>query len=430
MRSGKYLQWKESPASSKPRAHRCFNQLMGVKAQRGNQTVSGFFESMTICVPQRTALIRGVLLLLTAALTLSACASLPSSGPTGSEIRRASSAHSADFPYVLVEVESPASIPPGPSQAGVAGLNVVRQPTDLLGPGDILNITVYEAGVTLFGNTGLRAAGSAGAGFDTSSSAERLPAMRVDDDGFIQVPFIGRVRAAGRTAAQLQEMVQSGLRGMSQDPQVLVSIQESITNSVIVAGEVARPGRLVLSTNRESLVDAVALAGGYRGAAKDAVARVQRDGENFEIRLSDLLDIPAEDIRVAPGDRITIISRPQSFSVLGAPNRAEEIVFPRARLTLAQAVALSGGANPNQGDAAAIFVFRYVALSNGTEQPTVYHLNMMKPGAYLLSQRFVMHDRDVLYVGNARANQLTKFVQLLSQLFVPVTTVRAVTANP
>jgi polysaccharide export outer membrane protein len=74
-----------------------------------------------------------------------------------------------------------------------------------------------------------------------------------------------------------------------------------------------------------------------------------------------------------------------------------------------------------------VFVFRYVPQPNGTEQPTVYHLNMMRPGAYLLSQRFVMHDRDVLYVGNARANQLSKFIQLLSQLFVPVATARAVT---
>ena len=66
-------------------------------------------------------------------------------------------------------------------------------------------------------------------------------------------------------------------------------------------------------------------------------------------------------------------------------------------------------------------------LPDGTEQPTVYHLNMMKPGTYLLSQRFVMHDRDVLYVGNARANQLMKFVQMVSQMFVPVATVRALT---
>lgn len=384
---------------------------------------------MNIRVPQRTVVLRGVLLLLSAAFALSGCASLPSSGPTGTEIRRAAAANATDFPYVLVDVESPASIPPGPAQVGSAALNIVRQPTDLLGPGDVINVTVYEAGVALFGNSNVRAATSAGGGFDPSSTAERLPAMRVDDDGFINVPFIGRVRAAGRTAAELQGLIQSGLRGMSQDPQVMVSIQESITNSVIVAGEVAKPGRLVLSTNRESLVDAVALAGGYRGAAKDAVARVQRDGETFEIRLSDLLDLPSEDIRVAPGDRITIVNRPQSFSVLGAPNRAEEVVFPRSRLTLAQAVALSGGANPNQGDAAAIFVFRYVRLPDGTEQPTVYHLNMMKPGAYLLSQRFLMHDRDVLYVGNARANQLVKFVQLLSQMFVPVATVRALTVT-
>jgi polysaccharide export outer membrane protein len=301
------------------------------------------------------------------------------------------------------------------------------RPTDLIGPGDVLNVTVYEAGVSLFG-TALRTAAAAGSTVvDTSSSAERLPAMRVDDYGYIKVPFIGRIRAAGHTAGELQAMIQSGLRGMSQDPQVLVSIEQSITNSVILAGEVAKPGRLVLATNRESLVDAIALAGGYRGNAKDAVARVQRDGQSFEIRLSDLLDMPQEDMQVAPGDRITLISRPESFSVLGAPNKADEIVFPRPRVTLAEAVALAGGANPNAGDAGAVFVFRYVPGPNGAEQPTVYHLNMMRAGAYLLSQRFVMRDRDVLYVGNARANQPSKFIQLLSQLFVPVATARAVT---
>jgi polysaccharide export outer membrane protein len=351
---------------------------------------------------------------------------LPNSGPTGHEIRKAArTASTSDFPFVLVEVERAADLPAVPTRPATNSLTLIRQPTDLLGPGDVINVTVYEAGVALFGGSALRS--SAGAvGFDPSSSAEKLPPMRVDDQGYINVPFVGRLRAAGRTAGDVQSMIESGLRGMSQDPQVMVSIQESITNSIILAGEVAKPGRLVLSTNRESLVDAIALAGGYRGAAKDAVARVQRDGETFEIRMSDLLDSPAEDLRVAPGDRITLISRPQSFSVLGAPNRAEEISFPRSRLTLSQAVALAGGANPNLGDAASIYVFRYVRAAGGTEQPTVYHLNMMQPDSYLLSQRFLMHDRDVLYVANARANQLTKFVQLLSQLFVPVVTVRSV----
>ena len=378
----------------------------------------------TFCVPQRSGLFRGASIVSLAAMTLSACASLPSSGPTGMEIRHAAAAKTG-FPFTLVEVET-ANAVPAPLAIPTSTLATMPpRPTDLLGPGDVLNISVYEAGVSLFG-TALRTVAAGGTTVvDTSSTAERLPPVRVDDYGYIRVPFVGRIRAAGHTVAELQSIIQSGLRGMSQDPQVMITVEQSITNSIILAGEVAKPGRLVLATNRESLIDAIALAGGYRGEAKDAVARVERDGGTFEIRLSDLLDLPDEYVQIAPGDRITLVSRPQTFSVLGAPNKAEEINFPRGHLSLAEAVALAGGANPNAGDAAAVFVFRYVPQPNGTEQPTVYHLNMMRPGAYLLSQRFQMRDRDVLYVGNARANQLTKFVQLLSQLFVPVATARA-----
>jgi len=358
-----------------------------------------------------------------AALILGACATLPVSGPTGREVRSAATASSNPYPFKLVEVQTPQSLPQAPSIPRSTLEAGPPQPTDLLGPGDVLNITVYEAGVSLFGTALRMAVATAGSGMDTTSTAEQLPPVRVDDDGDIQLPFVGRLHAAGRTAEQLQRAIQRGLRGMSQDPQVMVSIAQSITNSIILAGDVAKPGRLVLSTNHESLIDAIALAGGYRGDAKDALARVERDGQDYEIRLSDLLNRPKYDIPVEPGDRITLVSRPQTFSILGAPNRPQEVTFPRAHLTLAEAVALAGGANPNSGDAAAVFVFRYVPRADGTEQPTVYHLNMMRPGAYLLSQRFIMHDRDLLYVGNARANQLTKSVQLLSQLFLPVATV-------
>lgn len=379
-----------------------------------------------IYVRQRSRLFSGAILTSAAAMTLAGCAGLPNSGPTGMQIRHAASGKAGEFPFRLVEVETPAVLPAPPALPTSGLATMPPRPTDLLGPGDVLNISIYEAGVSLFG-TALRTAAVDGtAVVDTNSTAERLPAVRVDDYGYIRVPFVGRVRAAGHTVAELQSIIQNGLRGMSQDPQVMITVEQSITNSIILAGEVTKPGRLVLATNRESLIDAIALAGGYRGEAKDAVARVQRDGQSFEIRLSDLLDEPQEDVQVAPGDRITLVSRPQTFSVLGAPNKSEEINFPRGRLTLAEAVALAGGANPNAGDAGAIFVFRYVPQADGGEQPTVYHLNMMRPGAYLLSQRFQMRDRDVLYVGNARANQLTKFVNLLSQLFVPVATARAV----
>lgn len=368
----------------------------------------------------RLAIVAGV-----SALLLGGCATLPASGPTGAEIKASAAGKHGDFPFTYVEITGAASIPHPPPLAISPLPSVTPQPTDLLGPGDILNIAIYEAGVVLFGGGASRSGASGALTFDPSSTAERLPRIRVDDSGYIRVPFVGRIRAAGLTVSELQSTIQRALQGLSQDPQVLISIEQSITNSILLAGEVANPGRLVLATNRESLVDAIALGGGYRGEAKDAVARVQREGQTFEIRLSDLLELPQEDFPVAPGDRVTVVKRPQTFSVLGAPTRAEHVTFPRGRLTLAEAVALAGGANPNQGDAAGVFVFRHVPRPDGTIQGIVYHLNMMHGSAYLLSQRFLMHDRDVLYVANARANQLTKFVQLLSQLFVPIATVRA-----
>jgi len=358
------------------------------------------------------------------------CSTLPASGPTGRAILSQSAKDQSKLAFNIVEVDSAATLPPAP---GIVASNLVAPvatPTDLVGPGDVLNIVIYEAGVTLFSGSSKAAVlgGARAGGSDAAASAERIQ-VRVDDSGFISLPFSGRLRAEGQTARQLALLIRLSLRGLSQDPQVLVSFEESLTNSILLGGEVVKPGRLVLDTNRETLNESIALAGGVKGEAKDIVARVQRAGQRYEIRLGDLLNEPDLDLQVAPGDRVTLISRPQAFSVLGAPNKSEEIEFPKTRLSLAQAVALSGGANPNVGDAGAFFVFRYVTQRDGSEVPVVYHLNMMKPGAYFLSQRFAMRDGDVLYVGNARSNQPSKLIQLLSQLFAPIVTVRNVTAG-
>lgn len=383
----------------------------------------------------RASSLRGALVA-TCSMAVAACSSLPVSGPTGAGIERAArqaavAGPGAPLPFRIVEVTDASLVPP-PAAVPRSSLLVPRAPpTDLIGPGDVLNITVYEAGVSLFGRGATRVSGSSIPSMTAPSTAagettqtQRLGGIRVDDQGNIRFPFVGRLRAAGRTTSELQSMIQGRLRGMSQDPQVMVSLDESITNSVVLAGEVIKPGRFTLSTNRETLNQTIALAGGYKGEPKDLVARVQRADGSYEIRLSDLLDMPDRDVPISPGDTITLVRRPQSFSTLGAANKTEQITFPRGRVSVAEAVALAGGPNPQAGDAAAIFLFRYVPTAVGTEAPVVYHLNMMRPGAMFLAQRFMMKDQDLLYVGNAQANQPSKFVQLVSQLFIPVATVR------
>lgn len=360
-----------------------------------------------------------------AMLAIGGCANLPSSGPTGREIVKTAKAAGNGSEIRIVEIADFAGLPaPAPAE-GTAFADVAAPPTDLIGPGDVLDIAVYEAGVSLFGGSTRPVAEAAG-GFDPSAKAERLPPSRVDDDGFIRLPYAGALRVAGSTVSQIETMIRRSLAGLSQNPQILVTVREVIANSIIIGGEVGRPGRLVLPTNRETLSDAVALSGGYRGEAKDVAVRVQRTDRTVELRLSDVLNGAARNMRVYPGDRITLVRAPRSFAVMGASGRVEQMPFSNSSMSLAEAIAQAGGANPNLGDPQAIFVFRFVPGENGREDPVVYHLNMMNAGGYFLSQRFAMKDKDVLYFGNARANQPSKLIQIISQLFTPIVMVQSI----
>ena len=374
-----------------------------------------FFEKFPLR-RRRAAFVPGALLM----LLLSGCAAIPASGPTGGEIRSQIKADTSHLGITLVAVRSAADLPPPPPPAPVFSPDYrPPPPTELVGVGDILDIAIYESGIALFGRSA-PAVASGEAGFEPAAKAERLPPARVSDDGTINIPFIGELAVKGRTTAAVEQLIAAALRGKSQNPQVLVSIREGLTNSVIIGGDVARPGRLVLPTNRESLSDVIALAGGNRGEIKDILVRVQRGENSGEFRLSDILGDQERDIRIFPADRIALVRAPRSFSVMGAAGKAEQIQFPAPRVSLAEAVALAGGANPNTGDPRAIFVFRLHRDPSGQERPIVYHFNMMQASSYLLAQRFAMADKDVLYIGNAAANQPTKLVQIVSQLFFPL----------
>jgi len=319
----------------------------------------------------------------------------------------------------IVEVDNSAALPPVREDIRPRMTDLPPPSTDMVGPGDVLGISIYESGVTLFSSSG-GASGASAMNVDAGVKAQELPAIRVNDDGDISVPYAGVIRVLGKTTAEIEAQIRRGLRGISQNPQVIVTRREIIGNAIIVGGEVAKPGRLVLQTNRESLTDVIALSGGYKGRANDLILRVMRRGAVNDMRLSSLLDDPSRDIRAYPGDHISLLSKPYSYSILGAAGRLEQMPFPIAQTTLAQAIAGAGGPNPNTGDPAAIFVFRY---EDEGRRPVVYHINMMQPGAYFLAQNFQMEDKDMLYFGNARANQPSKMVQLISQLFTPIMTV-------
>ena len=100
--------------------------------------------------------------------------------------------------------------------------------------------------------------------------------------------------------------------------------------------------------------------------------------------------------------------------------------FETGDVSLAEAVARAGGPTDSSADPSAIFLFRYDPQVDGAQAvPIVYRLNMLNPTSYFLAQRFLVRDKDVIYIGNAAANQPAKLVAIINQLFSPIVTARA-----
>jgi polysaccharide export outer membrane protein len=422
---------------------------------------------------------------LLAAVSLAAmvggCTTLPSNGPTSRQIVRDAEGPDNVMGYRIVNLDEQ-TVPQIGAQ--VAGDGPVRLASlaaegdvDTIGPGDILSVEVFEVGVSLFsgGTTSLGTPVDTGNPLVTPSARRQAlgSGVVVDRNGMITVPYVGSVRAAGLTPAQVQELIQRGLRGMSQSPQVLVSVQQNVANTVVVMGMVARPGRQPLTLAREHLLDAIANAGGIAinystgnstgtgTGPQDMLVRFSRGARTVEQPLDAIQSGSADDLLLLPGDRIEVVRQPRTFIVFGATARVSQVPFESRVLSLAEALARIGGPSDNQADPRAIFIFRYArgatALVNGQqsaatatasaapipppvapalagtvdvapqEVPVIYRLNMMKASSYFLSQRFAMQDKDVIYVANSAANQPTKLASIINLLFSPVFTLRAAT---
>jgi len=408
-------------------------------------------------VKGRARFIRSGVFLL-AATALTGCATLPRNGPTGSQIARSAKQNTLGFSIVDIAQDNIGTLAVTQNQTGLLAGLATNGDVDIIGPGDVLAIEIYEVGVTLFGGRANMGAANISTENDPGISANGETVggsgVTVDRDGNISLPYVGTISVSGLTTSQIQDWIVAGLRGKSQSPQVIVSLRRNVSNAVVVMGDIANPGRLPLSLARERLLDAIAEKGGISRTvqtgsatatgtgAQDVIVRFTRRGRAVEQALDSIVAGSPDDIVLLGGDRIELIRQPRTFTVFGALDRIAQIPFESRTLTLAEALARAGGPNDNRADPKAVFVFRLVpngdlppadaGLAGASPpaqafRPVAYRINMMKAENYFLAQRFVMQNKDMIYIGNASANQPLKLVQALGQLFAPVLSVQNAT---
>jgi polysaccharide biosynthesis/export protein len=200
----------------------------------------------------------------------------------------------------------------------------VEAPKIVIGPGDVLNIQV----------------------FDTPELS--IEAARVGQSGQVTVPVLGIVQVAGLNAIEAAQKIESELRtrGIMVDPHVTVSVVEYSTQGATMLGEVRSPGVYPTFGGRR-LLDMIALAGGVAPSAGKLVTIAHRsDPKHPETIMlvpnAQSLGAQSNPI-ILPGDTI-MVGRAGIVYVLGAVNRpGGYLIDNNERISLMQALTLAGG---------------------------------------------------------------------------------------
>jgi polysaccharide export outer membrane protein len=303
--------------------------------------------------------------------------------------------------------------------------------TQRMGAGDIVEVTIWEAPPATLFSGGMMDARSA---LSLPRAATTLPEQMVNKEGFIKVPFAGQVPAAGRTPTEVESEIVRRLKSLANQPQVLVRLIRNLSSDVTVVGEVTSSTRIPLTPRGEKLLDALAAAGGVRQPVNKMTIQVTRGNTVNSLPLETIIRDPYQNVPLQPGDVITALFQPLSFTSLGATGKNAEIDFEAQGITLAQALARSGGLQDYRADARGVFIFRFepqkalswprqpVAVTPEGMVPVIYRLNLDDPASFLVSQSFPINNKDVLYISNASLAELQKFLNLIGSIVGPAAT--------
>jgi len=142
--------------------------------------------------------------------------------------------------------------------------------------------------------------------------AEVSRTVPVRSDGKISLPLAGEVQASGETPRQLEKELASKLQSFISEPEVTVIVTEIKSQKFNILGQVAKPGTYPL-TNASTVLDAIAIAGGFRDFAKQKsvyVLRQNPDGgqSRLPFNYKDVIKgkNSAQNIKLQPRDTIVV----------------------------------------------------------------------------------------------------------------------------
>ena len=232
----------------------------------------------------------------------------------------------------------------------------------------------------------------------------------VDQQGYIQFPLVGRVKASGLTVSQFTNNLRSQLQRYLKYPDPQVKVVNFRGSKFFIDGAVKQPGEFNMADAPISLYGAISMAGGATTEGDSNSVVLTRRGVQYELGLRDLqeMGVSASQIYLQDGDSVHInrLDRNKVY-VLGEFGEIKPLEIPDHGLTLTQVIGQSKGLNPSTSNAAKVYVVRDHGNASYTD---IYHVNLQTVTNLALANRFEMHPNDIVYVDPTGLTRWNRFI--------------------
>jgi len=359
--------------------------------------------------------------------SLAAC-TLPRGAAMQSEILRNSGSEAPQFAHYAVDSKLLPEVQHWPASRAVVARQWlsggIGRTGQVLTTGDSVQIAVWENGENkLMTNAG--------------SPSTQLQTTQISSSGSVFVPYAGPVKIVGLTPDEAREKIQSKVSELIPAAQVQLESAPGKSNAVSLVGGVARPGNVPLTDRSLTVLNVISEGGGALPTIANPQLRLLRGGKVYETSMQRVLDDPALDAGVRPGDKIIVEPDRRGFLALGAAGREQIVKFPQDHVTALEAVTLVGGIDVARANPKGVLILREYPASavradghgGPTQQRVVFSINLTTTDGLFSAQNFEIQPNDLVLATQSPLVNVRTVIGLFSTSLSTVRTAQRIDAN-